>query len=172
MSKKKEIAVEIISFLFIVLFTYAAVNKLMDYQKFTVQIGKSPMLTDFSETLAWLVPGVELLVVGLLAIPRLRQIGLYASFSLMVMFTAYIVAILQFSENIPCSCGGVLSSLGWTQHLIFNIGFVILGIVGIFLNMPIRPNQGRPDKKKPIPAKASDYTKASADKKHEEPAIA
>ncbi|MCG8321171.1 MAG: hypothetical protein MI921_16830, partial [Cytophagales bacterium] len=131
---KKKIALEIICFLFILLFTYAAVTKLMDYQKFTVQIGQSPLLTDFAGVLAWAVPGVELLIAGMLAITRLRLIGLYAAFSLMVMFTAYIIAILQFSDSIPCSCGGVLEAMGWTEHLIFNIGFVLLGFTGIVLH--------------------------------------
>lgn len=134
MKNKKAIAVEIICFLFIVLFTYAAVTKLMDYQKFTVQIGQSPLLTDFAGVLAWLVPGSELVIAGMLAIPRLRQVGFYAAFGTMVMFTAYIIAILQFAERVPCSCGGVLEAMGWTEHLVFNIGFVVLGLVGIFLN--------------------------------------
>ena len=131
---KKKIALEIICFLIILLFTYAAITKLMDYQKFTVQIGQSPLLTNFAGVLAWAVPGVELLIAGMLAITRLRLVGLYAAFSLMVMFTAYIIAILQFSENIPCSCGGVLESMGWTEHLIFNIGFVLLALSGIVLH--------------------------------------
>ena len=139
---KKKIALEIICFLFILLFTYAAVTKLMDYQKFTVQIGQSPLLTDFAGVLAWAVPGVELLIAGMLAITRLRLIGLYAAFSLMVMFTAYIIAILQFSDSIPCSCGGVLEAMGWTEHLIFNIGFVLLGFTGIVLHSP----EGRSNK--------------------------
>ena len=82
---KKKIALEIICFLFILLFTYAAVTKLIDYQKFTVQIGQSPLLTDFAGVLAWAVPGVELLIAGMLAITRLRLVGLYAAFSLMVI---------------------------------------------------------------------------------------
>ena len=161
MKNKKAIAIEIICFLFILLFVYAAVTKLMDYQKFTVQIGQSPLLTDFAGILAWLVPGSELVFAGMLAIPRLRQIGLYASFSIMVMFTVYIIAILQFSENIPCSCGGVLEAMGWTEHLIFNIGFVILGLVGILLNAP------------PAPKKFSGAANTKADKQeHKEPAMA
>ena len=140
--KTKKVALEIICFLFILLFTYAAVTKLMDYQKFTVQIGQSPLLTDFAGVLAWAVPGVELLIAGMLAITRLRLIGLYAAFSLMVMFTAYIIAILQFSDSIPCSCGGVLEAMGWTEHLIFNIGFVLLGFTGIVLHSP----EGRSNK--------------------------
>ena len=140
--KTKKVALEIICFLFILLFTYAAVTKLIDYQKFTVQIGQSPLLTDFAGVLAWAVPGVELLIAGMLAITRLRMVGLYAAFSLMVMFTAYIIAILQFSDSIPCSCGGVLEAMGWTEHLIFNIGFVLLGFTGIVLHSP----EGRSNK--------------------------
>ena len=135
---KKTFIIEIICFLFILLFTYAGLMKLMDVQKFTVQIGQSPLLTDFAGVVAWGIPITELLIAGLLAIPRLRLVGLHASFSLMVMFTAYIIAILQFSENIPCSCGGVLEAMGWTEHLIFNIGFVMLAMTGIVLQTKIR----------------------------------
>lgn len=130
---KKQLALEVICFLFILLFTYAAVTKLIDYQKFAVQIGQSPLLTNFAGVLAWFIPGLELAIAGMLAMTRLRLLGLYASFGLMVMFTAYIVAILQFSENIPCSCGGVLEAMGWTEHLIFNIAFVLLALSGIVL---------------------------------------
>ena len=132
--KAKKIAIEIICFLFILLFTYAAVVKLMDVQKFTVQIGQSPLLTDFAGVVAWAVPITELLIAGMLAITRFRQWGLYASFGLMTMFTAYIIAILQFGDDIPCSCGGVLESMGWTEHLIFNCGFILLGLSGVILH--------------------------------------
>ena len=131
--KTKKVALEIICFLFILLFTYAAVMKLRDVQKFTVQIGQSPLLTNFAGIVAWVIPISELLIAGMLAITRFRLMGLYAAFSLMVMFTAYITAILTIDKNIPCSCGGVLESMGWTEHLIFNIGFVILGLGGILL---------------------------------------
>ena len=139
--KAKKIALEIICFLFILLFTYAAVMKLMDVQKFTVQIGQSPLLTDFAGVVAWVIPISELLIAGMLAVIRLRLVGLYAAFSLMVMFTAYITAILLIDENIPCSCGGVLESMGWTEHLIFNIGFVILGLGGILLHTKARESR-------------------------------
>ena len=51
----------------------------------------------------------------------------------MVMFTTYIFIIMHFSEHVPCSCGGVLQRLGWQEHLIFNIVFVMLGIIGALL---------------------------------------
>jgi hypothetical protein len=65
--------------------------------------------------------------------------ALYASLTLMTIFTAYIIAILQFSYTIPCSCGGVLSKLSWQTHLVFNIGFMVLAAAGILLY----PMQGK-----------------------------
>lgn len=53
----------------------------------------------------------------------------------MVIFTAYIVVILQFSEEIPCACGGVLQSLGWKEHLIFNIVFSLIALTGVLLEL-------------------------------------
>lgn len=130
---KKIIIIETICFLFIVLFVYAAASKLADVEQFRVQIGNSPLLTDFAGVIAWIIPIGEIVVAIALAIPRLRLAALYAAFSLMIMFTAYIIIILNFADHVPCSCGGVLEKLGWTEHLIFNIVFVLLALVGIII---------------------------------------
>jgi uncharacterized membrane protein YphA (DoxX/SURF4 family) len=140
---KKKLFLEIICALFILLMMYAAVTKFIDFEKFTVQIGQSPLLTAFSGWIAWIIPSLEILIAVLIAIPRFRLLGLYAAFSLMVMFTAYIVAILNFSDHIPCSCGGILEKLGWREHLFFNIGFVLLGIAGIVLHSKIESAETR-----------------------------
>jgi uncharacterized membrane protein YphA (DoxX/SURF4 family) len=128
-----ELIVEVISGLFFLLFLYAAASKLLDYQKFTVQIGQSPILTSFAGTIAWLIPSLEILICVMLMIHRRRMMGLYASVCLMVMFTAYILIIINFAERIPCSCGGILDKMGWSEHLIFNGVFAFLGIIGILL---------------------------------------
>lgn len=130
---KKTVIIEVICFLFIVLFMYAAIIKLLDYEKFKAQIGQSPLLTAFSGWVVWVVPMIEIVLALLLMTQRFRLMALYGAFNLMIIFTAYIVAILQFSEYVPCSCGGVLTRLGWTEHLIFNMFFVLLGLMGIIL---------------------------------------
>lgn len=130
---KRKIVIAIISFLFILLFVYAAMNKLMDYQKFRVQIGQSPLLTGFGDSIPWMVIASEFLVSLFLIIPHFRLLGFFAAFSLMTMFTAYVVAILSFSSQIPCSCGGVMEALDWREHLIFNSVFVIFALIGIIL---------------------------------------
>lgn len=130
---KKQLVIEIISFLFILLFVYAALMKLMDVEKFTVQLGQSPLLMAFAPLFAWGVPIIELVIAAMLIFSRTRLVGLYASFTLMVMFTVYIIIILNFASHVPCSCGGILEDMNWTEHLVFNIGFVLISIVGVVL---------------------------------------
>ncbi|MBX2968257.1 MAG: hypothetical protein KF803_02715 [Cyclobacteriaceae bacterium] len=134
-----------IVFLYIVLLVYAAVTKLLDHEKFVVQVGQSPILTDYAVFLAWAVPLVELVISALLIVPGTRLVGLYAGFSLLVMFTTYIVLASRFSDFVPCSCGGVLEGMTWTQHLFFNVAFVLMGIIGILLYPKLRTMYSTPD---------------------------
>jgi hypothetical protein len=127
--------IDLAVFLVIILFTYAALSKLLEYDKFTVQLSQSPLLTAFAGVVAWAIPTLEIVLAVLIAIPRMRLYGLYGSYTLMVIFTAYIVAITRFSDYVPCSCGGVLQKLGWTEHLIFNLFFVALCGIAIVLQV-------------------------------------
>ena len=140
---KRQVAIEIISCLFIFLFVYAAVTKLTDIEKFRVQIGQSPLLTGIAGLVSWLVPATELLIAVLLIFPKYRLVGLLSSLTIMVMFTCYIFIIMNFSEHIPCSCGGVLQRLSWRDHLIFNMAFVIAAIAGITLQFSMNSKDGR-----------------------------
>jgi uncharacterized membrane protein YphA (DoxX/SURF4 family) len=127
----RKIAVDIVVFLYILLLVYASVSKLLDYQKFSVQLGQSPMLTNYAKVLALLVPVVELIIACLLLLSKTRLIGLYAAYSLMVMFTTYIFIITTYDDYVPCSCGGILESMGWSGHLVLNIAFVLLAVIAI-----------------------------------------
>jgi uncharacterized membrane protein YphA (DoxX/SURF4 family) len=140
---RREVIIEIICCAFILLFMYAAVTKLMDYEKFRVQIGQSPLLTEFAGLVVWGIPAAEILICIMLVIPRFRLIALYAAFSLMILFTAYIISILNFSEFVPCSCGGVLAQLGWTEHLIFTGVFALLALMGIILYSKKKVDNGQ-----------------------------
>jgi uncharacterized membrane protein YphA (DoxX/SURF4 family) len=131
--KIKTLFIEIVSALVIFLFIYASVSKIIDYQKFKIQLGQSPILTSLAGFTSWFIPAIEILVSILLILPRYRLAGLYASFSLMAMFSAYIVAITKYSEFIPCSCGGVLQHMNWNEHLIFNLVFFTLIASSIML---------------------------------------
>lgn len=129
----RNLIIEIICLLFVLLFVYAATSKLMDFQKFKIELGQSPLLSAFAEWFAVLVPTAEFIICTLLIIPKFRIIGLISAYGLMVMFTAYIFIILNYTSFVPCSCGGVLEKLDWKSHMIFNLVFVFLGFLGILL---------------------------------------
>ena len=107
----------VISF-FILLWVYAATAKLLEFDDFGIQLGQSPLLSAYAGILVWLVPLSEYILSALLLLPTTRKVGLYGSLCLMTAFTTYIIIILNYADFVPCSCGGILEALGWTEHLI------------------------------------------------------
>lgn len=128
-----QIVIKAISFLFIVLFVYAATSKLIIYEQFQIQLRESEFLSSHSELLAWLIPFIEYVIVGLFLFPKYVLTAFYGSFSIILLFTLYIIAALNFSESVPCSCGGIIAKLGWSEHIIFNLFFIALAFIGIVL---------------------------------------
>lgn len=124
--------VQLICLLFVLLFVYAAVSKLLDFENFQVQIGQSPLVSAFASWIAWAVPFLELIIALLLGVRKLRIWGLFGAFSLMTIFTVYIFIVLNYSSFIPCSCGGILEKMSWKVHLAFNTVFVILAAIAIY----------------------------------------
>ena len=122
-----------VSYSYAFLFTYAAISKIIDFENFRIQLGQSPLLSSFASLIVWTIPAVELLISALLFFKKHRLKGLLAAYSLMVMFTTYIYIILNYSSYIPCSCGGILEKLGWTEHLIFNLFFIIMAGISIIV---------------------------------------
>lgn len=135
--KHKGVIVEGISILFIILFVYAGLTKLMEGDMFYNNIRNSPILggRTMASLGSWLIPLTELSIALLIAWPKTRMIGLYGALALMLLYTGYTVAILFFAPYIPCSCGGVISLLSWEQHLVFNIVFLLLVAVSIGLSI-------------------------------------
>lgn len=131
-SHRKNIII-IICYLYIFMLVYAATSKILDFENFKIQLGQSPLLSSFAGWITILVPVSEFMIAILLLIPKFRFIGLFASYFLMVLFTAYIYIILNYSAFIPCSCGGILEKMTWNQHLVFNIVFIVFAIVAILL---------------------------------------
>jgi hypothetical protein len=131
--KLRVIIVEIISFLFILLFVYAGGSKLMDYQKFVIQVGQSAMLTRYAGFIAWFIPALEIVTAGMLIFKKTQKAATYIALNLMIAFTTYIIIVQNFTPNVPCSCGGILEQMGWTEHMYFNLVFVALAIISIVL---------------------------------------
>lgn len=134
--KYNGIIIEIISVLFIVLFVYAGLTKLIEGDRFFNNLNNSPILPGNATAyiLSWGVPTLEIVVALLIAIPRTRLKGLYGALGLMILFTLYVAGIVFFSPYTPCSCGEILTLLTWPQHLVVNISFVLLAVLAIRLH--------------------------------------
>jgi hypothetical protein len=122
---------KIIGILFIILFVYAATSKLLAIEQFKIQLGKSPFISIYASWMVWTIPVIELLIVGLFIFQKHLLVAFYSSFTLMTLFTIYIFLVLNFSDSIPCACGGIISTLGWRAHFVFNMGFMLLALIGI-----------------------------------------
>ncbi|HEX8014402.1 MAG TPA: MauE/DoxX family redox-associated membrane protein [Flavobacterium sp.] len=130
----KKNTVDTICMLYLFLFVYAAMNKGLDFEKFQVELGQSPLLSAFAAWISWIVLIVEFTIVFFLLIPKTKIKALYAGFCLMSMFTAYIFIMLNYSSFLPCSCGGILEKMSWKQHLLFNVFFVAMGGIALWLH--------------------------------------
>jgi len=119
--------------MYVVMLTYAATSKLLDFENFRIQLGQSPLVSAFASWIPITLPASEFIIAILLLVPKFRFIGLFAAYTLMTMFTAYIYIILNYSAFIPCSCGGILEKMTWNQHLVFNSCFMILAGIAILL---------------------------------------
>src|SRR5690606_20392751 len=95
-------------------------------------LAQSPLLSAYAGIISYGILIIEFGVAFMLLIPNSNRLGLYASIALMSAFTLYIYLILNYSDFVPCSCGGILEKLGWTEHLIFNICFLLVAIVGLY----------------------------------------
>ena len=134
--KHREIIVEVTSLLFIILFAYAGLTKLLEGHLFYDNIRNSPILGGkaMASLASWTIPLSELTVALLLIWKKTRLIGLYLAAVMMLLFTGYTLAIVFFAPYRPCSCGGVISLLSWEQHLVFNLVLFLLAMMAIFLS--------------------------------------
>ncbi len=126
--------IEIAAGLLILLFVYTALSKLLDLEEYRLQMEKQVFTPEIRDVLFWLIPVAELATSALLLFPHTRLIGFYLAFVLLLLFTGYILLILWGAfGRVPCSCGGVIASLDWGAHLLFNIFFLLLTTIAIYM---------------------------------------
>ena len=139
---KRQIILECISSLLIMLFLYASISKFLDFKKFTDDMNNQPFPNSLTPFLVWTIPSVEIAISLALLFERTRMAGFYASLVLMSLFTIYTGSVLMhFFQYIPCSCGGVIRKLSWPQHMVFNLFFVVISIAGIIIQYRKSTNQ-------------------------------
>lgn len=119
--------------LLILLFGYTAVSKILEYNKFVFQmkLAQMPIIASLAPLLGIVLPILELVIVWMLYKDSFRIKGFYASFLLLFTFEIYISIMLLSGEKLPCTCGGIISQMGWKTHLLFNAVFMVISILPI-----------------------------------------
>jgi hypothetical protein len=131
---RKQLLVELFAALLIILFLYTSVSKFLDFRHFMDDMGNQPLPSRWKPFLVWIIPVSEILISLALVTEYTRMAGFQASLALMGLYTIYTMSVLLHAfKYIPCSCGGVIKSLSWKQHLYFNIFFTGVALAGIYL---------------------------------------
>ena len=131
---KRQVVLECIAALLILLFLYASVSKFLDFKRFIDEMNNQPLPNSWTPFLVWGIPFVEIAISAALLFEYTRLLAFYASLVLMTLFTIYAIMILaHFFPYIPCSCGGVIRKLTWPQHLALNLIYVALSVLGLVL---------------------------------------
>ena len=130
----KKSIIQAVTFLLVLLWAYAISSKLLDFEDFQRQMGNRVFGKSTSVLLVLLVPLSELIAIILLIISKTRIYGFLFSAFLLLLFSIYIVLVLNSSfDRTPCSCGGMLEKMSWGQQLAFNIFFILITSVAIIL---------------------------------------
>jgi hypothetical protein len=124
----------IITALLVLLMVYAAASKGFVFMKFVDQLSRSPLFNTWPQLVGISILVAELVAAALLLFTRTQRLGLWACLVLLLVFTLYIIGMLIFSPKLPCSCGGIIEKLGWKGHIVFNLFFIGLSILGLYLH--------------------------------------
>ncbi len=128
----------------LLVFLYTAVNKLSNVEAFSMGLKEVPLLKQHSEPVAWAIPIAELSIVLLLFLPATRLWGLFASLTALLFFTGYLLYMIAYAPHLPCSCGGVLNSLGWKEHVLLNLFLLLLNTGALLLYPVYSPGERTP----------------------------
>jgi uncharacterized membrane protein YphA (DoxX/SURF4 family) len=129
----KERIVIAIRWLCMALFLYTAYSKITDHDRFLKGLTRVHLISGFAVFLSFAVPVFEILVALLLLIPQTAKAGLYSFIAAMSSFTIYIVSVMIWENKLPCHCGGAIEKLSWSQHIWFNIAFISIAIIALWL---------------------------------------
>ncbi|WP_200978283.1 MauE/DoxX family redox-associated membrane protein [Echinicola sp. 20G] len=125
----REIMAHVLAFLY----TYTAISKWYDWEATRISMSNQVFPEWLGTIILYFLPPAELALAILLLGRRTVGPALWVSLGLLTVFTGYIFLVLMgIFDRVPCSCGGVLSALGWGEHLVFNLCFMALNLIGIY----------------------------------------
>ena len=130
---RRQTIIEVIRSILVLVFIYAAATKLLSYSSFLAQLYISSFIRVIAPVIATMLPLAEIAIAALLTVNRTRILGMYSAAAILLLFTGYITGMLIFRQELPCTCGGMISRLTWPQHIIFNL--VLLSLAGVAIRL-------------------------------------
>ncbi|HVU58630.1 MAG TPA: MauE/DoxX family redox-associated membrane protein [Puia sp.] len=131
----RRIVVRAIIALLLLLFVYTASSKLVDLEEFRGNMYNQDLPRWLATTLIWAIPASEIGAAACLLFARRLRTGLIVSLLLLIIYTAYVGAILlHFFRRTPCPCGGIFHHVSWPQHFWFNTLCIALATLALILD--------------------------------------
>ncbi len=124
---------DVIIYSYAFLYMYTGWAKFMNLSTFIRGNSKIPHLGQYAKLIGYGIPSLEIVLAILLVIPvyRIKRFALWTSTLLMAVFIIYLSLMVKFAENKLCDCGGVIESMGWEAHIVFNSIWLIAGIFAL-----------------------------------------
>jgi hypothetical protein len=117
------------------MFAYAGIFKIADTQLFASQMKESPLIPQsIISSLSIGLPVFELILAFILTFDKYNSVSLTLSFITMLFFSLYLIMLVSLYEKVPCACGGILGKLGYTEHIIFNLFFLTISGISLYLH--------------------------------------
>jgi len=131
---KKETKIILLSLAVLALWIYVVFYKITDFRDFTSGIHRQPIPGFVQQAVIWLLPPIETMLILLFLKKRWRIYGFLLSALLLTIFTFYIsFGLAGAFGKLPCGCGGLIKDLSLSQHIIFNLVFASLSVLGFVL---------------------------------------
>ncbi|MEJ2003781.1 MAG: hypothetical protein P8X57_02195 [Cyclobacteriaceae bacterium] len=117
-------------FLFIAVFTYAAMTKVIAPVDFGVKLLKAHYIPTFLiPAVTALIPLSEIAAVVFIMFGKFTRLGWEIIYILMICFDVHLAILHLVAPAAPCSCGGLLESISFGQHMIFNALLTLIAAV-------------------------------------------
>lgn len=139
--RTRAVFIQIITALLIVLFVYAGISKYYERSLFEAQLSFYPYISGMAVPLSWLIPSANLFTAIVLMIPKINRPGLYVALAVLLCYTLYLIVMLATQDDLPCSCGGIIKSLSWTEQVTLNLLLIILTLAALVLERPYKSLQ-------------------------------
>lgn len=119
----------------ILLWIYTGLDKLLGWEASKKALYNQTFPTELADVLVYALPIIELLTALLLLFSVTNWWGMVSSLLLLTVFTTYVGLIwVGAFPRVPCNCAGILNILGWTEHLVLNLFFIGITILGLSQN--------------------------------------